>query len=225
QPSSSRLLCIPRSLRSARPFSQARELCMRTGRWLLVNIQKADEFGSHKLNRDIWRSEVVQDLLKEFFVFWQRAESNQEGRVFCELYKVTSFPHIAVVDPRTGRSMKQWPSRRFSEAIGAQSELFEFIEHQQQLAEAKAKAGREKDSSSVSRTLSPSASPSSPALPVAGDAPRSSSEKEARNSEEKASEKSEKEERKEERGQADLEILREKRLRALEQQSRRSEEK
>nr|CEL70778.1 TPA: GD22670, related [Neospora caninum Liverpool] len=212
----------PKALVCTLPFTEAKVLCMRTGRWLLVNIQKADEFDSHKLNRDIWRSEVVQDLLKEFFVFWQRAESNQEGRVFCELYKVTNFPHIAVVDPRTGRSMKQWTSRRFSEAVGAQSELFEFIEHQQQLAEAKAAAAREKGLSSPSVSPAPPVAASLPSGSSAGgpgDTPQRRGEE---NGEKKGERKEEK--KQEERSKPDLQALREKRLRALEQQSRRHEE-
>lgn len=43
-----------------RMSKQAKDLSVKTGRWLLVNIQKADVFDSHMLNRDIWRAEIVQ---------------------------------------------------------------------------------------------------------------------------------------------------------------------
>lgn len=43
----------------------------RDGRWLLLNVQSADEFASHQLNRDTWGQPLVQDMLRGSFVFWQ----------------------------------------------------------------------------------------------------------------------------------------------------------
>ena len=40
-------------------------------RWLLVNIQKDSEFASHALNRDVWRDELVENLVREGFILWQ----------------------------------------------------------------------------------------------------------------------------------------------------------
>ncbi|PFH37633.1 hypothetical protein BESB_040910 [Besnoitia besnoiti] len=235
----------PKDLVCTLPFAKAKEICVQTGRWLLVNIQKADEFECHKLNRDIWRAEVVQDLLKEFFVFWQRAESNHEGSIFCELYKVTAFPHIAVIDPRTGRSLKQWRARRFSEAVGAQSELFEFIERQQQITEAKAKStpsdqtppssfSSSSSSSSSSRAAPPGSSPcasapspssstssASASRAVVGESVRGSSERDAHG---QAERRRAAEACAESRRVPDLQALREKRLKALESRQRVAED-
>jgi hypothetical protein len=41
------------------------------GRWLMLNVQDAEEFASHRLNRDTWGDSLVQDMLRGTFVFWQ----------------------------------------------------------------------------------------------------------------------------------------------------------
>jgi hypothetical protein len=41
------------------------------GRWLLLNVQDAEEFATHRLNRDTWGDSLVQDMLRGTFVFWQ----------------------------------------------------------------------------------------------------------------------------------------------------------
>ena len=53
-------------------FQGARTMAKDTKRWLLVNIQRDAEFASHALNRDVWRDELVENLIREGFIFWQR---------------------------------------------------------------------------------------------------------------------------------------------------------
>lgn len=52
-------------------FDAAKAHATDKGRWLLVNIQTADEFASHRLNRDTWGNDLVQDMVRESFVLWQ----------------------------------------------------------------------------------------------------------------------------------------------------------
>lgn len=52
-------------------FEGARTMAKDSKRWLLVNIQKDSEFASHALNRDVWRDELVENLVREGFIFWQ----------------------------------------------------------------------------------------------------------------------------------------------------------
>jgi hypothetical protein len=52
-------------------FQGARSVAKDSRRWLLVNIQKDSEFSSHALNRDVWRDELVENLIREGFIFWQ----------------------------------------------------------------------------------------------------------------------------------------------------------
>lgn len=52
-------------------FEGARAMAKDNKRWLLVNIQRDSEFSSHALNRDVWRDELVENLIREGFIFWQ----------------------------------------------------------------------------------------------------------------------------------------------------------
>lgn len=52
-------------------FEGARNMAKDNKRWLLVNIQRDSEFSCHALNRDVWRDELVENLIREGFIFWQ----------------------------------------------------------------------------------------------------------------------------------------------------------
>lgn len=52
-------------------FDAAKTHAADKGCWLLVNVQTADEFASHRLNRDTWGNDLVQDMVRESFVLWQ----------------------------------------------------------------------------------------------------------------------------------------------------------
>jgi UBX domain-containing protein 7 len=52
-------------------FQGARTIARDVRRWLLVNIQRDSEFACHALNRDVWRDELVENLIREGFIFWQ----------------------------------------------------------------------------------------------------------------------------------------------------------
>ena len=57
-------------------FQGARAMAKDSKRWLLVNIQRDSEFSSHALNRDVWRDELVENLVREGFIFWQQVCSH-----------------------------------------------------------------------------------------------------------------------------------------------------
>lgn len=86
-------------------FQGARSVAKDARRWLLVNIQRDSEFSCHALNRDVWRDELVENLVRMGFIFWQAMDDSSEGRTYSERYKVFDYPHIAIIDPRTGRSL------------------------------------------------------------------------------------------------------------------------
>ncbi len=52
-------------------FQGARNFAKDTRRWLLVNIQSDSDFACHALNRDVWRDELVENLVREGYIFWQ----------------------------------------------------------------------------------------------------------------------------------------------------------
>ncbi|XP_068686398.1 UBX domain-containing protein 7-like [Montipora foliosa] len=77
-------------------------------RWLLVNVQDVREFPCQQLNRDVWSNEAVRNIIKEHFVLWQVYRDSNEGERFIQFYHVTSYPYLAVLDPRTGEKMIEW---------------------------------------------------------------------------------------------------------------------
>ncbi|MEW5309670.1 MAG: hypothetical protein WDW38_001539 [Sanguina aurantia] len=86
-------------------FEQAKQVAGTEGRWLLVNIQSADEFGSYQLNRDTWRHEAVQGMLTGTFVFYQVQEKAPEGKRLMSLFNLRELPAILIVDPVTGAKL------------------------------------------------------------------------------------------------------------------------
>lgn len=52
-------------------FQGARNVAKDARRWLLVNVQSDGDFACHALNRDVWRDELVENLVREGFIFWQ----------------------------------------------------------------------------------------------------------------------------------------------------------
>eukprot|EP00916_Digyalum_oweni_P022831 GHVL01037807.1.p1 GENE.GHVL01037807.1~~GHVL01037807.1.p1 ORF type:complete len:285 (+),score=54.22 GHVL01037807.1:394-1248(+) len=97
-------------------FAKARTQALDSGKWFLINIQDVDEFESHLLNRDVWKDEIVQDIVKERFVFWQRTCASSDGGMYVSRYAANingNLPHIAVLDPRTGRCIKSWTAKTF----------------------------------------------------------------------------------------------------------------
>ncbi|CAK0850028.1 unnamed protein product, partial [Prorocentrum cordatum] len=98
-------------------------------KWVLVNIQQAEVFASHTLNRDVWRDETIQDTVEGSFLFWQRDDKSTEGQQFCQYYQCGhQLPHICVVDPRTKRRVKCWDGRKWVESHAAAEYLFGFLD-------------------------------------------------------------------------------------------------
>lgn len=64
-------------------FEGARTMAKDSKRWLLVNIQSESEFASHALNRDVWRDELVENLVREGFIFWQTVSRYSARRTGC----------------------------------------------------------------------------------------------------------------------------------------------
>lgn len=84
-------------------FMGARNVAKESKRWLLVNLQNEDDFACHALNRDVWRDELVENLIREGFTFLQIMSNCSEGTTYRQRYKAFAYPHVAIIDPRTGR--------------------------------------------------------------------------------------------------------------------------
>merc|ERR1719221_201434 len=122
-------LFAPPSYNETGTFYQTIEKALAEKKWVLVNIQQAEVFASHTLNRDVWRDETIQDVVLGSFLFWQRDDKSTEGDQFCQYYQCGhQLPHICVIDPRTGRRVKAWDGRKWTESHAAAEYLFAFLD-------------------------------------------------------------------------------------------------
>lgn len=123
------LFAIP-AYNEGAPLGKVVERAKDEGKWILVNIQQAEMFASHRLNRDVWSDEIIKDMVTDSFLFWQRDDKAVEGNQFCKHYNIggQQLPHICVVDPRTGRSVKSWDGQKWKDSRVAAEFLMGFLD-------------------------------------------------------------------------------------------------
>eukprot|EP01117_Protostelium_nocturnum_P019466 TRINITY_DN8455_c0_g1_i1.p1 TRINITY_DN8455_c0_g1~~TRINITY_DN8455_c0_g1_i1.p1 ORF type:complete len:460 (-),score=165.20 TRINITY_DN8455_c0_g1_i1:33-1412(-) len=109
-------------------FERAKEEGANRSLWILVNLQDMTEFASNTLNRDTWKNEKVRKLIDEHFLFWQRLHDSEDGEIYCRYYQkfAVAFPHISIIDPRTGELMKSWTGHQSPNVF--YEELCDFLE-------------------------------------------------------------------------------------------------
>ncbi|OAP62343.1 hypothetical protein AYL99_04546 [Fonsecaea erecta] len=101
-------------------------------KWLLVDIQDPSIFDCQALNRDIWKNEGIVDTVKENFIFLQYNRNDPRASQYIQYYfpnyEVQSeYPHVAIVDPRTGEQIKLW-SRKVPPPPEFLMQLHEFLD-------------------------------------------------------------------------------------------------
>ena len=69
-----------------------------------LGLQDAQEFQCQVLNRDLWSNQGVKSIVREHFVFWQQYKESDEAVRYMTFYKISDWPYIAIIDPRTGRA-------------------------------------------------------------------------------------------------------------------------
>ncbi|KAG5363527.1 UBX domain-containing protein 2 [Yarrowia sp. B02] len=89
-------------------FEDARRFAREQTKWLLVNIHDPTDFRCQVLNRDFWSDKAVKDVVRENFVFVQYESDSPDGQYYTNLYPFDDFPHVAILDPRTGEQVKTW---------------------------------------------------------------------------------------------------------------------
>ncbi|XP_073530479.1 UBX domain-containing protein 7 isoform X2 [Phyllobates terribilis] len=89
-------------------FETAKECGQLKNKWLMINIQNVQDFACQCLNRDIWSNDSVKSLIKEHFIFWQVYHDSEEGQRYIQFYKLSDFPYVSILDPRTGQKMVEW---------------------------------------------------------------------------------------------------------------------
>lgn len=113
-------------------WEEARDLGKDEKKWLLVNIQNEQIFDCQVLNRDIWKNEGVIETVREKFVFLQYSKNDPRADQYIQYYFQNSeiddeYPHVAVVDPRTGEQVKLW-SRKMPGPADFLMQLYEFLD-------------------------------------------------------------------------------------------------
>ena len=92
-------------------LQSARDSAEKAQKWLMVNIQDPREFQCQTLNRDIWSAEKVKTAVRANFVFWQQYKESELAQRYMTFYPIhEQWPHVAVLDPRTGEQLIVWNS-------------------------------------------------------------------------------------------------------------------
>jgi hypothetical protein len=138
------------------PWDNAREEGREEKKWLLVNIQNGNVFDCQALNRDLWKDPSVVETVRENFLFLQYDQADVRAEQYLNYYfqnhqNYDLYPHIAIVDPRTGEQVKVW-SRETPKAPDFLMQLHEFLDRyslnnnaRNPVAKRKPEAKKEKD--------------------------------------------------------------------------------
>jgi hypothetical protein len=138
------------------PWDNAREEGREQKKWLLVNIQNGNVFDCQALNRDLWKDPSVVETVRENFLFLQYDQADVRAEQYLNYYfqdhdNYDLYPHIAIVDPRTGEQVKVW-SRETPKAPEFLMQLHEFLDRyslnnnaRNPVAKRKPEAKKEKD--------------------------------------------------------------------------------
>lgn len=123
----------PFELMSRLPWDEAREEGKADEKWILVNIQDPAVFDCQVLNRDIWKNESIADTVRENFIFMQYSKDDPRGSQYVQYYfqardSQDAYPHIAIVDPRTGEQVKVWSGPPAPKAPDFLMQLHEFLD-------------------------------------------------------------------------------------------------
>jgi hypothetical protein len=125
------------------PWDQAREEGKSDRKWLLVNVQDPSVFDCQVLNRDLWKDERVVGLIHEHFIFLQYSRDDPRGNSYMQYYFSGSrdissaYPHIAIVDPRTGEQVKVWSGSPIPKVVNFIEDLTNFLDRYSLDASAK----------------------------------------------------------------------------------------
>ncbi|CAG8620391.1 15160_t:CDS:10 [Funneliformis mosseae] len=92
-------------------FEKTRIRARNDGKWLMVDIQNIKEFSSQLLNRDLWTDKTVKDVIRAHFLFLQYNSDSPDGQQYINFYPIENYPHIAIIDPRTGERVKVWSTQ------------------------------------------------------------------------------------------------------------------
>jgi UBX domain-containing protein 7 len=123
----------PFELMSRLPWDEARERGKEEEKWILVNVQDSSIFDCQSLNRDLWKHEGIKETVRENFIFMQYSKDDPGGNQYIQYYfplkdSQAAYPHIAIVDPRTGEQVKIWSGPPPPKPMDFLMQLHEFLD-------------------------------------------------------------------------------------------------
>lgn len=125
-------------------WDEARTLGKEDKKWIMVNLQDMNDFNCQALNRDIWKDKAVKDLISENFIFLQYDKDFPDAEEFVTFYfpnqsheNPDNYPHVSIIDPRTGEQVKVWSGRPFPSASDFHAEVAEFLDRYSLAANSK----------------------------------------------------------------------------------------
>lgn len=115
-------------------WEEARDEGKETEKWILVNVQDPSIFDCQVLNRDVWKNSEIRDAVREHFIFLQYQKDDPRGQAYINYYFANmrdlddAYPHIGIVDPRTGEQVKTWSGSPAPKAPDFLMDLLEFLD-------------------------------------------------------------------------------------------------
>jgi UBX domain-containing protein 7 len=127
-----RLFQPPWDLMYKGEFDAARDEGKEQKKWLLVDLQDPSIFDCQALNRDLWKNEGIVETVKENFIFLQFNRDDPRATQYVQYYfqnyeSSSEYPHVSIIDPRTGEQMKLW-ARKVPSAADFLMQLHEFLD-------------------------------------------------------------------------------------------------
>ncbi|MCJ1471849.1 hypothetical protein MMC13_000490 [Lambiella insularis] len=139
----------PFDLMSRLPWEDARTEGKESEKWILIDIQDPAIFDCQVLNRDLWKNASIKDTIKENFIFMQFSKDDPKGNQYLQYYfqnreNQDAYPHIAIVDPRTGEQVKVWSGPPAPKPMDFLMQLHEFLDRYSLKVAAKNPVARRK---------------------------------------------------------------------------------
>ena len=116
-------------------WDEARAMGKEDKKWIMVNLQDMSDFNCQALNRDIWKDHQLKELVSESFIFLQYDKEQPTAQEYITFYfpnqsheNPDNYPHVSIIDPRTGEQVKVWSGRPFPAVADFRAEIAEFLD-------------------------------------------------------------------------------------------------
>lgn len=108
-------------------FEDAKREATSSYKYILLTFHRPNEFSCQRTIRDIWRDPLIMEFLKDNLLFHFVDESEGDSSGYLQFYGIESLPHWSLIDPRTGRRVRQWNGRATITSSEVLQEIAEFI--------------------------------------------------------------------------------------------------